>query len=303
MNLKEFAKMLDGKVYGKPLFTKKETQIAENNGWAIIYATGEEPSACNYVTPLERGVEYVEHADFTIYKKGKPYCVGAVFKAADAESQSSMKLISALFEISDKAKNTCCVEQSPEQAIRDAAVWDELKENLEKRESYDIDEAIKYEKRVAEENINKANHIIKSKCSNEIRCWDSECEKIDEYNECGAFHNVIAKWLQELKEFQQLEEQGRLIKLPCKVGDTVYHFCEEHGRTLEYGVEKITTTYSCSAYIKRNEGCASECADVIEPDISEFGETVFLTKSEEGAKRQELIGKVVTRLEEHREEM
>lgn len=108
------------------------------------------------------------------------------------------------------------------------------------------------------------------------------------YNEYSkANYNKI---LTKLGEYEDLEEQGRLIKLPCKVGDTVYHFCEEYGRTLEYGVEKITTTYSCSAYIKRNEGCASECADVIEPDISEFGKTVFLTKSEEGAKRQELRG-------------
>lgn len=27
---------------------------------------------------------------------------------------------------------------------------------------------------------------------------------------------------EQLKEYQQLEEQGRLLKLPCKVGDTVY---------------------------------------------------------------------------------
>ena len=32
----------------------------------------------------------------------------------------------------------------------------------------------------------------------------------------------LAEWLMQLKEYQSLEEQGRLIKLPCKVGDTVY---------------------------------------------------------------------------------
>ena len=31
-------------------------------------------------------------------------------------------------------------------------------------------------------------------------------------------HNV----LQKLADYEDLEEQGRLIKLPCKVGDTVY---------------------------------------------------------------------------------
>ena len=32
----------------------------------------------------------------------------------------------------------------------------------------------------------------------------------------------LAEWLMKVKEYQSLEEQGRLIKLPCKVGDTVY---------------------------------------------------------------------------------
>ena len=32
----------------------------------------------------------------------------------------------------------------------------------------------------------------------------------------------LAEWLEKFKEYQQLEEQGRLIKLPCKVGDTVW---------------------------------------------------------------------------------
>lgn len=29
-------------------------------------------------------------------------------------------------------------------------------------------------------------------------------------------------WLEELKRYRDLEEQGRLLVLPCKVGDTVY---------------------------------------------------------------------------------
>ena len=42
-----------------------------------------------------------------------------------------------------------------------------------------------------------------------INCLPSEAEKI---------LNVATK----LKEYEDLEEQGRLLKLPCKVGDTVY---------------------------------------------------------------------------------
>lgn len=34
-------------------------------------------------------------------------------------------------------------------------------------------------------------------------------------------------WLEELKRYKDLEEQGRLLVLPCRVGDTVYEIIEE----------------------------------------------------------------------------
>lgn len=41
-------------------------------------------------------------------------------------------------------------------------------------------------------------------------------EKIPSYDEeIGAVYH-------KLKDYEDLEEQGRLIKLPCKVGDTIY---------------------------------------------------------------------------------
>lgn len=36
MGIKEFAKMIDGKQYGYPQFTKEELQIAEDNGFVIV---------------------------------------------------------------------------------------------------------------------------------------------------------------------------------------------------------------------------------------------------------------------------
>ena len=34
-------------------------------------------------------------------------------------------------------------------------------------------------------------------------------------------------WLEELKRYRDLEEKGRLLVLPCRVGDTVYEILEE----------------------------------------------------------------------------
>lgn len=113
-----------------------------------------------------------------------------------------------------------------------------------------------------------------------INCLPSEAKKI---------LNLATK----LKEYEDLEEQGRLIKLPCKVGDVVYAYCDEFG-ILEYEVDSIVIdkhiTYQCSAYSEPIGDCPSECLDVIEPDISEFGKTTFLTKSEAEAKLKELRG-------------
>lgn len=99
------------------------------------------------------------------------------------------------------------------------------------------------------------------------------------------------KLVSQLKEYKDLEEQGKLLKLPVSVGDTVYAYCGEFG-ILEYEVDNIVIgkdiTYQCSSYSEPIGDCPSECLDEIEPDISDFGKTVFLTKEEAEATLKEL---------------
>lgn len=54
-----------------------------------------------------------------------------------------------------------------------------------------------------------------------INCLPSEANKI---------LNVATK----LKEYEDLEEQDRLLKLPCKVGDTVWD--NDYGRPCAYTI-------------------------------------------------------------------
>lgn len=35
-------------------------------------------------------------------------------------------------------------------------------------------------------------------------------------------HRQVAEWLEQLKTYKDLEDQGLLLRLPCKIGDTVY---------------------------------------------------------------------------------
>ena len=37
----------------------------------------------------------------------------------------------------------------------------------------------------------------------------------------------LVEMLEELKEYKNLEEHGRLLKLPCKIGDTLWWICDE----------------------------------------------------------------------------
>lgn len=48
----------------------------------------------------------------------------------------------------------------------------------------------------------------------------------------------VAELLEELKSYKDLEEQGLLVRLPCKVGDTVYDIV---GRPLKIVEHKVDT--------------------------------------------------------------
>lgn len=112
-----------------------------------------------------------------------------------------------------------------------------------------------------------------------INCRPSEWEKI---------LNLATK----LKEYEDLEEQGRLIKLPCKVGDKIFLDFAGFGKD----VDKFTVKDFHLDCFKDGETtlfCDYESNDRTlsgQIDVTEFGKTVFLTKSEAEAKLKELRG-------------
>ncbi len=104
-------------------------------------------------------------------------------------------------------------------------------------------------------------------------------EAVGQEEACQPCRELITK----LTEYEDLDKQGLLLKLPCKVGDTVYAYCSEFG-ILPYTVDCIVIdekiTYQCSSYSEPIGDCPSECLDEIEPDISDFGKTAFLKQAE-----------------------
>lgn len=107
---------------------------------------------------------------------------------------------------------------------------------------------------------------------------------------------IAVKKLWKIKEYESLEEQNRLLRLPCAVGDTVYCIYSRYTK--------------CSAHNQEFEessclGCESECDSEKEYYVKEqraysldwivtqivckhFSKTVFLTREEAEAALEEL---------------
>ena len=98
------------------------------------------------------------------------------------------------------------------------------------------------------------------------------------------------KYREQSKEYQQLEEQGRLLKLPCKVGGKIFLDFAGFGKD----IDKFTVKDFHLDCFKDGETilfCNYESNDRTlsgQIDVMEFGKTVFLTKSEAEAKLKEL---------------
>lgn len=96
------------------------------------------------------------------------------------------------------------------------------------------------------------------------------------------------KILTKLGEYEDAEEQGKLVKLPCKVGDVVYGINTD--RNIVSALKIISTKiYSYAIYFDYQliDGIYKNIVSFADID---FGKTVFLTKSEAEAKLKELKG-------------
>lgn len=57
---------------------------------------------------------------------------------------------------------------------------------------------------------------------------DAKNNRVDLDFSFAEENEQIADWLIQLKEYKQLDVDGKLLKLPCKVGDTVYAIITIH---------------------------------------------------------------------------
>ena len=84
------------------------------------------------------------------------------------------------------------------------------------------------------------------------------------------FYDDVMKVFDELLEKRNAEEQGLLLRLPCKVGDKIYHI--EDGYIYEFNSEKIE--------IRKEDGEYIYCIDSMDYRKDDFGKIAFFTVEE-----------------------
>ena len=97
-------------------------------------------------------------------------------------------------------------------------------------------------------------------------------------------HKQVKEYLEELKRYRDLEEQGLLLKLPCKVGDTVYALNKTKREIFPSRVEHIEYVVNDNldfplTKIKGEGFCVF---------FDDFGKIVFLTQAEAEQKLKEM---------------
>ena len=122
-------------------------------------------------------------------------------------------------------------------------------------------------------------------------CYNKKCNNCDLCYMKGTTDEHLTsielaiQALEKLKEYEQLEEQGRFMKLPCKVGDTIWHI-EEDNKISKLIVDHIDINDNYIYYFVDDN--INGLSFIVSDD--EFSQTAFVTKSEAEAKLKELRG-------------
>ena len=112
------------------------------------------------------------------------------------------------------------------------------------------------------------------------RCMEPGADKQEIREDCSLYKVCLERQIfEKLQHYEDLDEQGRLITLPCAVGDTVYLFSYDtiHPFTVngfEINEYEVEFKGSYCGEEKNLEHWA------IRLPVSRIGKTVFLTKEE-----------------------
>ena len=91
--------------------------------------------------------------------------------------------------------------------------------------------------------------------------------------------------IERLAEYEDLEQQGLLLRLPCKVGDVIYEIHPLTGKITQRKIKSVVVCNCPDLTIMYKSGY--DYSNVQD----DFGKTVFLTQSEAEQKLKEMENK------------
>lgn len=94
----------------------------------------------------------------------------------------------------------------------------------------------------------------------------------------SAFSDDTSK-AERIRELLKADKDGRVVVLPCKVGDTVWMYGEDFGTVLPYTIDLISLVDKVCGY-SANCNHNGELLDGIDFEDGDIGKTVFLTREE-----------------------
>lgn len=124
---------------------------------------------------------------------------------------------------------------------------------------------------------------------------DTACKCFcDNYTLSGCWECPVGKAIEKLADYEDAEEQGLLVRLPCKVGDTVWD--NDFGYPKSYEIKAFSYGY-CDNYVEPDidiedqiifyyENYSGSIAGAF--PMSEIGKIVFLTREEAEKKLEEM---------------
>ena len=119
----------------------------------------------------------------------------------------------------------------------------------------------------------------------ELCGMDKHCTKCCHEDGGCAKGCHILKMYRKLAEYEDMEEQGRLVKLPCKVGDMVYEPRSDRDFISEYEIKMITIASRIRFKWTAKTGIYGNLDGFY---INDIGSTIFLTREEAEQKLKEM---------------
>ena len=107
-----------------------------------------------------------------------------------------------------------------------------------------------------------------------------EQQRVQTCNECGIYQAI-----QKLAEYEDLEEQCLLLRLSCKIGDTIWYVDnDDDDYPIKLEIDTISIDDNKNIWYYANDDVYGKFGFI----DSDFGKTAFFTKAEAEQKLKEM---------------